>query len=161
MIKKILVILLVALVIVQFFHPQKNMAAVAATQSITAVYPVPGNVKEILAASCNDCHSNNTVYPWYAKLQPVDWWLNDHIKEGKKELNFDEFATYSPRRQYRKMEEIIKQVKENEMPLDSYTWIHKEAVLRADQKQLLTQWAESIQKVLQQKYPVDSLVKKK
>jgi len=161
MIKKILVFLLALLLLIQFFHPVKNNTAVLPEHTIAAVFPVPAGVKDILVASCNDCHSNNTVYPWYTKLQPVDWWLNNHVKEGKAELNFDEFAAYSLRRQYRKMEEIIKQVKEDEMPLSSYTWIHKNAILSAPQKQELIVWADNIRTVMQKKYPADSLVRKK
>jgi len=161
MIKKILVILLVVLVIIQFFHPAKNMAAPVAANTISAVYPVPDNVKNILAASCNDCHSNNTIYPWYSKIQPVDWWMGGHVDEGKRELNFDEFATYSPRRQYNKLEDLIKEVKDDGMPLDSYTWIHKNAILSADQKQVLISWADGIRAEMKQKYPADSLIKKR
>lgn len=161
MIKKILVFLLAVLVIIQFFHPKKNIAAAASANAVATVYAVPENVQKILAASCNDCHSNNTIYPWYSKIQPVDWWLASHVNEGKRELNFDEFASYNLRRQYRKLEEVIKEVKEDGMPLDSYTWIHKNALLNPEQKQLLTGWAEGIRTAMQQKYPIDSLVRKK
>ena len=47
---------------------------------------MPADVKTILAKACNDCHSNNTRYPWYANIQPVDWWLNKHVKTEKREL---------------------------------------------------------------------------
>ncbi len=161
MIRKVLVALLVVLLILQFFHPKKNINAVTAGHAIAAVHPVPDGVKKILAASCNDCHSNNTVYPWYAKLQPVDWWLTHHVNEGKAELNFDEFATYNLRRRYRKTEEIIEQVKQGEMPLNNYTWIHKDAILDTTQKQALIDWATGIRTAMQQQYPKDSLVKKK
>jgi len=161
MVKKILVFLVAVLVIIQFFHPKKNESVGLPANSIAAVFAVPDSVKKILAVSCNDCHSGHTVYPWYSKIQPVDWWLNNHINEGKKELDFDEFASYRPRRQYKKMEEIIKQVKEDEMPLNSYTWIHKDAILTADQKQALITWAEMNRTLMEQKYPRDSLIRKK
>ena len=161
MVKKILVFLVAVLVIIQFFHPKKNESVGLPANSIAAVFVVPDSVKKILAVSCNDCHSGHTVYPWYSKIQPVDWWLNNHINEGKKELDFDEFASYRPRRQYKKMEEIIKQVKEDEMPLNSYTWIHKDAILTADQKQALITWAELNRTLMEQKYPRDSLIRKK
>ena len=104
------------------------------TSDISKVYVVPDSVTQILKTSCYDCHSNNTVYPWYSKIQPVAWWLNDHIEEGKREINFSEFATYRIGRQYKKMDEIIKQVKEDEMPLSSYTLIHKNAILTQKSK---------------------------
>lgn len=161
MVKKILAFLLFSLVIMQLFRPKKNISTVASPNHIASLYSTPDDVKKILELSCNDCHSNNTVYPWYAEVQPVAWWLNDHIKDGKEEVNFDEFSTYTPRRQYRKFEEIIKQVKEDEMPLNSYTWLHKGAILQADQKQKIISWAEDMRKQMQEKYPLDSLARKK
>ena len=127
MLKKVLLSLLAILVIIQFFHPQRNKAENDQPKNITKIYPVSSNGKTILDKACADCHSNNTAYPWYSKIQPVDWWLTHHINEGKEELNFDEFAGYDLRRQYHKMEEIIKVIKEDEMPLNSYTWVHKDA----------------------------------
>jgi Haem-binding domain len=161
MIKKILVFLLIVLVIMQFFRPKKNSNAAAPANNIAVIYAMPDDVKHLLEAGCNDCHSNNTKYPWYAEVQPVALWLRNHINEGKEEINFDEFATYNLRRQYRKMEEVIKQVKEGEMPLNSYTWVHKEAIFTTAQKQSIISWAESIRTQMEQKYPKDSLIKKK
>jgi hypothetical protein len=162
MIKKILVFLLIALVLIQFFRPKKNIAATASTNNnIAAVYNTPDDVKQVLEVGCNDCHSNNTRYPWYAEVQPVAWWLDDHITEGKKELNFDEFKTYSPRRQYNKLKETIEQVKKGEMPLNSYTWIHKDAILNQEQKDRIINWAQNIRVQMEQTYPKDSLVRKK
>src|SRR6187549_2563283 len=124
MLKKILKrtfqILLLVFIIIQFIRPEKNKAEGISKNDISTLYPVPANVQSILKTSCYDCHSNNTVYPWYSKIQPFAWWLNNHIQDGKKDLNFSEFASYRIRKQYKKLEEINELVKEGEMPLDSY-----------------------------------------
>ncbi|MBL7707558.1 MAG: heme-binding domain-containing protein [Chitinophagaceae bacterium] len=161
MLKKILLVLLAAFIVIQFIHPKKNTAEGPQPNYIGNAYTVPGDVKSILAKACNDCHSNNTVYPWYAKIQPVDWWLTDHVNDGKKEFNFDEFNGYALRRQYRKLEECIEQVKEGKMPLDSYTWVHKDAKLTNEEKAKLTGWFESIRTDMESKNPIDSLKRKK
>jgi uncharacterized membrane protein len=161
MIKKIGLGLLICLVIIQFIRPAKNTNTIDASKQITAVAAVPENVNVIIKKACNDCHSNNTNYPWYSNIQPVYFWLNDHIKEGKREINFDEFASYRLRRQYHKMEELIEQVKEGEMPLSSYTLIHKDAKLTDAERTTLTSWAQGIMDSMKAKYPIDSLVKKK
>jgi hypothetical protein len=161
MLKKILLVLLVILIIIQFIHPVRNISTGDQANNIARVYNVPDDVKKILAKACMDCHSNNTRYPWYFKIQPVDWWLTHHINEGKKELNFDEYTNRSIRYQYNKLEETQKQVKEGEMPLDSYTWIHKDAILTDQEKSTLTSWAESIRNEIKSKYPADSLRRKK
>ncbi len=149
MLKKIAYILLAALVIIQFFRPERNTASGAQTNAIANKYAVPANVNGILQKACNDCHSNNTVYPWYANIQPVAWWLADHVNEGKGELNFDEFLTYSPKKAHHKMEEVIEMVKEGEMPLNSYTIIHRNANLSQEEKVAITDWASGVMKEIE------------
>ncbi len=159
-IKKILIGLLVIFVVAQAFRPAKNNSGVK-TKDISVSYVVPEDVKAILAKACNDCHSNNTRYPWYAEIQPAAWWLSDHIKDGKRKMNFNEFDGYRIARQYKKLEECIEQVKEGEMPLSSYTVIHKDAILTDAEKQTLFNWCEVIRDSIKARYPADSLVIKK
>ena len=145
MAKKIGIGLLVILVLIQFIRPSKNQSVSASNGSIVNAMQVPVAVQDILKASCYDCHSNNTEYPWYSNIQPVGWWLANHVNEGKEHLNFDEFMTYDPKRAAKKLEEIVEVVEKQEMPLKSYTIIHKDAVLSADQQKLLTDWARGTQ----------------
>lgn len=159
--KRTFQLLLLAFIAIQFFRPAKNKAAGTSNNDISKIYTVPADVQSILKASCNDCHSNNTVYPWYAEVQPVAWWLNDHIVDGKKHLNFSEFATYSLRKQYHKLEETEEMVKDGAMPLDSYLWIHKNASLSDDQKLIVANWVKAVMDTMKARHPVDSLIKKK
>ena len=161
MFKKILLFLLAALVIIQFIHPKKNKAAGAQRNYIGNNFAIPKDVNAILAKACNDCHSNNTRYPWYTNLQPVHWWHDKHIRNGKKEINFDEYTHRPLRYQYHKMEEVIEMLKDGKMPLNSYTWIHKDARLTADEKAKITGWAQSVMDTMKAKYPIDSLIRKK
>lgn len=144
MIKKIMTGALVALLLIQFFRPEKNQSREPSTNDITAQYAVPEEVQEIMKKACNDCHSNNTQYPWYSNVQPVAWWIQDHVQEGKKELNFSTFASYKPKKQHHKLEEIVEQVKEEEMPLRSYTWMHRAAALTQQERVTLTRWADAL-----------------
>lgn len=159
-VKRILLILLFALIVIQFFRPDKNLSA-DKTHNITNEYPMPADVQAIMAKSCNDCHSNHTDYPWYASVQPVAWWLADHIKEGKRELNFDAFTSYRKAKQYHKLEEAIEQVKEKEMPLSSYTIVHTSARLTDAERATLTSWFQSVRDTMQHRFPADSLVIKR
>ncbi|RTL59435.1 MAG: cytochrome C [Sphingobacteriales bacterium] len=152
MIKKILIVLLVILVTIQFIHPKKNQSAGEQPNAIAKAYPVPQEVTDILKVSCNDCHSNNTHYPWYNNIQPVAWWMNNHVNGGKKELNFDEFTSYTPQRAHHKLDDLIDEVKEGGMPLPSYTWIHKNAILSEAQKSTLINWAQSVMDSIASKY---------
>ena len=158
--KKILWILLVVLIVIQFIRPEKNISAEVSPAHISSKFPVPEDVKQILSTSCYDCHSNNTHYPWYFSVQPIAWWLADDIEEGKHHLNFDEFASYNLRRQYKKFEAIGEHIKEDEMPLETYTFIHHSAILSPEQKEKLIQWSSDRVKEMKATYPPDSLLKK-
>lgn len=163
--KKILrwvfIVMVVAFIIIQFFHPAKNAGVEIAATQINAVNNVPEDIQHILKVSCYDCHSNTTFYPWYSYIEPIGWYLNDHVIEGKKELNFSEFANYRIYRRYKKFKEIEKQVKEDEMPLFSYTIIHRDAVLSVEQKKSLVDWAIASRKEMESMYPSDSLKRPK
>lgn len=153
---KVLAGVVVFLVLIQVFRPGRNLGN-DNTHHISTLYNVPQNVEEILKTSCNDCHSNYTVYPWYTNIQPVGWWLQHHVNEGKDELNFSEFSTYRIFRQYHKMEETIELLDEGKMPLSSYTLVHTNAKLSPEQKNQLTRWALAIIDTIKANYPADSL----
>ena len=157
MLKKIFYVLIAALVIIQFIRPKQNIAAGPFTADVSTKFAINDNVASILKDACYDCHSNNTTYPWYANVQPVGWWLQHHVNEGKEEINFDEFASYSLRKQHHKLEEMAELVDKGEMPLASYTRIHKDAVLSDGQKQLLINWTKEQIAAMEAKYPKDSL----
>lgn len=148
--------IIVVLVLIQFYRPARNQSN-DQSHHISTIYPEPENVRQLLRSACDDCHSNYTVYPWYANIQPVAMWLQHHVDEGKGELNFSEFATYRPRRQYHKLEEMIKMIDDKEMPMESYTLVHKDAILTAAQRSILTQWAQGIMDTMKATYPADSL----
>ena len=158
--KRVLIVLLIIFIVIQFFRPQKNRSESVSANDISTKYAVPDSIRHILKVACNDCHTNNTRYPWYAEIQPLAWWLNNNVVDGKKDLNFSEFTKYRIRKQYRKLEEINDLVKENEMPLASYTWIHKDAVLSSQQKLAIAAWSSSIRDSIKANYPPDSLLRK-
>ena len=160
MIKKIFVGLLIALILIQFIRPEKNLSG-DTTNDITTLFPMSDSVKLIVDKACADCHSNKTVYPWYAAMQPVAFWLADHVNDGKKHFNFNEFAKYRIAKQNHKLEEVIEQIKEDEMPLYSYTLIHKDAKLTDAEKATLINWCQNIMDTLKATYPADSLVLKR
>ena len=125
--KIIAIIALVGFVGIQFIPTERNQSYTVPETDFMLVHNVPETIQKKLQVSCYDCHSNNTQYPWYNKIQPAAWFLEDHIKEGKAELNFNEWDSLSSRRKSSKLRSIIKQIESGEMPLDSYTLIHKDA----------------------------------
>lgn len=160
--KLLLYAVIIALLLFQLYpKPAKNISNAYNPNDISMAHNVPADVMQVLKTSCYDCHSNNTVYPWYASVQPVAMWLGNHIAEAKDELNFSEFGSYSSRRKYKKLEEINSQVKEDEMPLFSYTIIHRNAILDKSKKLLLANWVVALKDSMKANYPADSLTSKK
>lgn len=162
MTRKILFVLLLLFIAAQLIpRPEKNVSAAVSAHDISTVFTLPDNVQSILKKSCNDCHSNNTHYPWYARIQPVAWWLGEHIEDGKKHLDFSEFGSYSLRKQYHKLEEVEEEVLGGGMPLGSYTFIHTKSKLSPEEKDLLVRWSQTARNEMKAKYPADSLARKK
>jgi len=144
---KILFGVLALLLAIQFFRPAKNLGSGLgeSANDITVLYPTPSNVKATLEHACYDCHSDRTRYPWYAEIQPVGWWLANHVKDGKRHLNFSAFGTYEAKRAARKMKQTIEEIRDEEMPLSSYTLIHHDARLSNEDRSALEAWAQAIQ----------------
>lgn len=146
--KIIALILLIGFVGIQFVSTDLNQSDTVPKTDFLLVNNTQEDISAILQESCYDCHSNNTRYPWYNKVQPAAWFLENHIKDGKEELNFNEWDTYSNRRKNSKLKSIISQVKDDEMPLASYTLIHKDAKLSKSEKTLIIDYMKNLKENL-------------
>lgn len=145
--KKIVLAIIIILLIIQlpFFTPRKNFTKEESNITISDKYDVPMDVQMIIYTSCNDCHSNYTEnYPWYYHIQPVSWWMNNHIKEAKRHVNFSEFASYSAKDAAKKFFEIHKEMENRSMPLHSYLWMHDGARLTDEQYHRMTDWSQKM-----------------
>jgi hypothetical protein len=140
-ITKLLIAIGIALIAIQFVKPAQNKSDQVLATDISKTISIPDSVQAILKNACYDCHSNNTVYPWYSNVQPMCWLMDNHIKKGKEELNFCEFGSYSPRRQISKLDGIANSIRDDIMPLSSYKLMHENAQLSANEKALLINWA--------------------
>lgn len=103
----------------------------------------------VLKETCYDCHSNNTVYPWYNNIAPISFWLANHVKDGKKHLNFSAWDGYSVEKKDHKLEEVIEMIENGEMPLKEYTWTHQNARLTNEQRESIVAWAEKTRSLYQ------------
>jgi hypothetical protein len=159
MLKKVILTLVALLVILQFIRSEKNLSD-ERTNDITTRYKMPENINTILAAACNDCHTNKTRYPWYSSVQPLSWWMSQHVKHGKQHLNFSEFTKRKIAVQNHKLEEIVEMVQEKEMPIPSYTWLgaHGDANLTDEQRLAIIDWSKAQMDSLKRVYPADSLL---
>jgi hypothetical protein len=143
--KKIGWFLLLAILVAQFFSPEKNDGDIASVQPFIEETNPPANVKKILGTTCFDCHSSKTNYPWYNSITPVNYWLDSHIKDGKKHLNFSKWSAYSLKKKEHKIDELHEEVAAKEMPLNSYTWTHADANLTPEQIDVIVSWGKKVQ----------------
>ncbi|GAA4150720.1 heme-binding domain-containing protein [Chryseobacterium ginsenosidimutans] len=135
--KKVLVVILVAFIIIQFFPIDKTNPAPTPGMDFLKIKNTPPEIAKIINTSCYDCHSNETKYPWYSNFSPASWFMKNNINEGRKHLNFSTFATYEPKQQAHKLEECIEMVEKKEMPLESYFVGHQDAKLTDEQRKIL------------------------
>jgi hypothetical protein len=145
--KKLKIILLIALIIfagIQFIPTERNISDTVPVTDFIKIYKPPENVASILQNACYDCHSNNTAYPWYNKVQPVSWFLEGHINEAKEHLNFSEFGQLSDRKKRSRIKSIAGQIKDGEMPLFSYKVLHKEARLDSEAQALVIEYMQNL-----------------
>lgn len=144
--KKTITILAVAFVMIQFFQIDKTNPPINKELDFLTIKKTPETVATNIRNACYDCHSNETKYPWYSNIQPIAWFLKNHIDEGRRELNFSTFATYESKRQLRKLEEAAELVQNGAMPMESYLIMHPEAKLTAEQKAEMVDYFKTLAK---------------
>lgn len=148
--KKVLIVLLVAFIMIQFFQIDKINPSTNDGMDFIKIKNTPEPIAKIIRNSCYDCHSNETKYPSYSYIQPAGWLLKNHIDEGRKELNFSTFATYDSKRQIHKLQEAAEYVEQKKMPLESYTLGHSDAKLSDEQRKQLVNYFRMIQQQIQE-----------
>lgn len=139
-IRPILLFLLAALVIIQFFRIDKTNPSVIPQQDYLAVTTPPAPIATLIKTACYDCHSHTSVYPWYTNFQPIGWWVKGHINNGIKHLNFSTWTTYDADKKRHKLEECVEVLEDKEMPMLSYMIAHQDAWLTDQQRKELADW---------------------
>ncbi len=140
--KVLVLVLALAFIALQFVRPDFTNPTVVEFETLAASTQVPPEVEQVLTRSCNDCHTHETSYPWYSRVSPFNWFLAGHIDDGRRHLNLSVWNTYSREKKTHKLEEICEMVESAAMPLPSYLWIHRDAVLKKGEAELLCNWAK-------------------
>ena len=144
LIRRIALFLLLALIVIQFIPVNRSAPEVDPSQDFVSAYEMPSDFYTLVKNACYDCHSNEVEYPWYAKVAPVNFWIQDHVNEGREHLNFSIWGSYDIERRLHKLEEMAEEVEEGHMPLNSFTWMHPEARLTDEQRDDLVGWFEAL-----------------
>lgn len=140
--KTIAAVLFVAFIAIQFYRPTRENLPIIPEQTLEATTQVPENIQQTFRRSCNDCHTSNTDWRWYSNVAPVSWKMVEHVEEGRKELNFSVWATYTTSRKLKKLDEICEEVTSKAMPLDQYVWIHWDIKLSDEEINSICEWTK-------------------
>lgn len=136
--KKIALGFVLVLLLAQLIPIDRSTPTVAPADDLIVAMQPPPPIADMLKNACYDCHSYESKYPWYSKVAPVSWWIQNHINEGREHLNFSTWGTNMDKGEA--LEECAEEVSEGEMPLRSYTWGHPEARLTKTERQQLANW---------------------
>lgn len=138
-----LYILLGSFIFIQFFRVQPNISEEVSGNDFLKQNPgMPEQMQETFKRSCYDCHSNNTDYPWYAYVAPFSWVIDQHIRNGKHELNFSEYAQLDKKHKIAILDEICESISDTSMPPANYLMLNKDAALDFDDITAICDWSE-------------------
>ena len=102
---------------------------------------LPTEITAIFKRSCVDCHSSQTVWPWYSYVAPMSWLVERDVRRGRDRMNLSEWQQYTFQQRLKLLADIASTVKNGEMPLHQYTLIHRQARLSEAYRDLVYQWA--------------------
>lgn len=134
----------VVLAFIQFVPVSRTNPSIDSTRTLHAALPVEASVAATLARGCNDCHSSQTVWPWYSRVAPVSWLVASDVNEGRKEFNFSDWKALSPQKQREILPQICKQAAAREMPPQQYVLVHPRAKLTRAEIDSVCGWASSV-----------------
>ena len=142
-VKIIAIVIAAGFIVLQFFRIDKTSQPIVQVETLEAAVSVPADVSQIMVRACNNCHTNSTIFPWYANVQPVGWFLKGHIDEGRRKMNFSVWKTYEATKQRRKLAEVCEEIRSKAMPLPSYLWLHWNAQLSEAEVKVVCDWTDS------------------
>jgi Haem-binding domain len=147
-VRPFLLILVLAFIAIQFVPVARTNPAFDPKLAIDHQVQVPAEVKAILDRSCKDCHSDETMWPLYARIAPVSWLLANDVRDAREKMNLSEWGAMDADAARDVLIEVCRQVKKGQMPLGLYRLIHREAVLRPSDVTALCTWSDTTRKAL-------------
>ena len=139
------ILLITAFVVIQFVGIEKTNPEFDSSTDFIVMENPPEDVAQMLRSACYDCHSNETIWPWYSNIAPISWMLEEHVIDGRDNLNLNFWAEFDEEDRVYVIEEMIEEMEEGEMPIPGYLITHSAAKLSDAQKEKLFAWLRSKQ----------------
>jgi len=141
--KKIIWIAIISAIVIIQLIPSGRPAVIEQNPNDLIINnSLPDSISNLLKSACYDCHSNETVYPWYAYIAPVSWLVSRDTKLGRGEINFSEWESYSKMDKAKLLGDIADEVEDGVMPMPIYILMHPEAKLSVKQREMLVDWTD-------------------
>jgi hypothetical protein len=143
LLKRAVIVMAAGLVLAQAIRPDRTNPPTNPAKTLVATTHPPANVQAILDRGCRDCHTNQTVWPWYTNVAPISWFVAGHVTEGRHNLSFSNWADYPPALKLKRLAQMCDFVQRGEMPLTSYLLLHRDAALSDDDRQAVCDWTDA------------------
>ena len=130
------------LLLIQFLGPEKSNPPIDPLRTVEAHLKVTSQVSALFERACQNCHSHKTEWSWYSNVAPVSWFVIDNVNFGRSLMNFSDWAQYDGEEVIRLLEQNCELVKEGEMPIVPYQWMHDESHLDEEDIRVICEWAE-------------------
>ena len=143
-VKKVILALAAFLIVIQFVQPKRTNPPIVPSRALAAHVRVPEEVQSILMRACGNCHSNQTVWPWYSHIAPISWLITDDVNQGRRHMNLQDWEARIPRHPFDPQRDICKEVRDKGMPPFTYRMVHKEARLTPQEIDTLCSWFQSL-----------------
>src|SRR5262249_10301376 len=128
--------------VIQLFRPARTNPSFDPAGTLQARTHLTPEVAAVLDRACLDCHSNQTRWPWYSEVVPVSWFVANHVAQGRRHMNFSVWSE-KPKVQAHDLAGMCEQVKRGDMPLASYTLIHRSSKLSSQDVRLICDWTKA------------------
>jgi len=143
MIKNFLIGLVVAAIAAvggSLFHPFGTNDVPGTNHSILRDAQIDPETLALVQRACQNCHSQVTEWPWYSHVAPVSWLLARDVQQARAHMNLSKWREYSADERIRLLTEIGGAVRNREMPVQRYLWLHPEARLTDGERQQIYLW---------------------
>jgi len=145
-VKMVIFALVAFLIVIQFVQPHRTNPPVIPSKALAVHVTVPDEVQSTLMRACGDCHTNQTIWPWYSHVAPLSWMITDDVNQGRRHMNFQDWeAQESPKQATDHLVDICKEAREKGMPPFSYRLVHKNSRLTPQELDALCSWSQSFE----------------
>jgi hypothetical protein len=132
---------------IQIVRPARTNPPTDPARTLTTVADVPAGAHDVLVRGCQDCHSNDTRWPWYSNVAPISWFVIDHVNHGRRHFNYSDWAQYDRDRIPGLLKDICELTRKGDMPMSSYLWLHPDSRLTDTDVTVLCEWTDGMRRV--------------